>query len=137
MTEKHFRNPLTDIPFSRLGLHPKVLSGLVHAEFSCCTPIQAMTLPPALEGSDIAGQAQTGTGKTAAFLLVIFNQLLKETSDSHGPNPRALVVAPTRELALQIHRDAQLLGTHAGLKMGLAYGGVDYRKTKKDHTGRC
>ena len=135
MTEKSSTNPLTDVKFSSLGLHPKILSGLEQAKFTHCTPIQALSLPPALEGKDVAGQAQTGTGKTAAFLLVIFQQLLKQTSDNYGTNPRALVVAPTRELALQIHRDALLLGVDTGLKSALAYGGVDYDKQRKTLLG--
>lgn len=130
MTEKTSTNPLTDVEFSSLGLHPRIVSGLDRAEFKYCTPIQALTLPPALKGLDVAGQAQTGTGKTAAFLLVIFNQLLKQKSTSYGNNPRALVVAPTRELAIQIHRDAVQLGADTGLKTGLAYGGVDYEKQR-------
>jgi ATP-dependent RNA helicase RhlB len=88
-------------------------------------------LPPALKGDDVAGQAQTGTGKTAAFLLVIFNQLLKAKSDRYGNNPRSLIVAPTRELAIQIHRDALSLGADTGLKTSLAYGGVDYEKQRQ------
>ncbi len=132
MTENSLVNPLTDVTFSSLGLHAKILSGLGQAKFTHCTPIQALALPPALAGKDVAGQAQTGTGKTAAFLLVIFEQLLKETSDKYGTNPRALVVAPTRELALQIHRDALSLGADTGLKSALAYGGVDYAKQRKN-----
>jgi ATP-dependent RNA helicase RhlB len=131
MTENKSTNPLTDVSFSSLGLHPKILSGLEAAKFIHCTPIQALTLPPALEGDDVAGQAQTGTGKTAAFLLVIFNQLLKQKSDNYGKNPRAFIVAPTRELAIQIHRDALSLGADTGLRTGLAYGGVDYEKQRK------
>ena len=131
MTDKNSTNPLTDVSFSGLGLHPKILSGLEKAKFTHCTPIQALSLPPALEGKDVAGQAQTGTGKTAAFLLVIFQQLLKQSTDNYGTNPRALIVAPTRELALQIHRDALLLGADTGLKSALAYGGVDYDKQRK------
>ncbi len=122
---------MTDVLFSSLGLHPKIISGLEAAKFTHCTPIQALTLPPALDDEDVAGQAQTGTGKTAAFLLVIFNQLLKQKYDHYGNNPRAFIVAPTRELAIQIHRDAMLLGAHTGLKTGLAYGGVDYDKQRK------
>jgi ATP-dependent RNA helicase RhlB len=131
MTEQKPNNPLTEVSFSSLDLNPKILSGLKQAKFTHCTPIQAMTLPHALIGSDVAGQAQTGTGKTAAFLLVIFNQLLKRESDSYGKNPRSLVVAPTRELAIQIHRDALSLGADTGLKSCLAYGGVDYEKQRK------
>ena len=135
MTDKNSTNPLTDINFSSLDLHPKILSGLEKAKFTHCTPIQALSLPPALEGKDVAGQAQTGTGKTAAFLLVIFQQLLKQSTDNYGTNPRALVVAPTRELALQIHRDALSLGADTGLKAALAYGGVDYDKQRKTLLG--
>ena len=131
MTETKSTNPLTDVPFSSLGLHPTILTGLEGAKFTHCTPIQSLTLPPALEGKDVAGQAQTGTGKTAAFLLVIFNQLLKQRSQNYGNNPRAFIVAPTRELAIQIHRDALSLGADTGLKSGLAYGGVDYEKQRK------
>ena len=131
MTENKSTNPLTDVQFSSLNLDPKIISGLDRAKFTHCTPIQALTLPPALEGEDVAGQAQTGTGKTAAFLLVIFNLLLKQKSDSYGNNPRALIVAPTRELAIQIHRDALSLGADTGLKSSLAYGGVDYEKQRK------
>jgi ATP-dependent RNA helicase RhlB len=132
MTEKSSTNPLTDVEFSGLGLHAKILTGLEQAKFTHCTPIQALALPPALEGKDVAGQAQTGTGKTAAFLLVIFNQLLKQSSDNYGNNPRALIVAPTRELAIQIHRDSLQLGTDTGLKSAIAYGGVDYDKQRKE-----
>ena len=131
MTENKLTKPLTDIDFPSLDLHPTILSSLESAKFTHCTPIQALTLPVALRGDDVAGQAQTGTGKTAAFLLVIFNQLLKQESDGYGNNPRSLIVAPTRELAIQIHRDALSLGADTGLKSGLAYGGVDYEKQRK------
>ncbi len=132
---------LTTTKFSGLPLHPLIQQGLVDAGFNQCTPIQAETLPLALSGRDVAGQAQTGTGKTAAFLLVIFNQLLAQKQDSEQAKQRggsgkatelaSLVVAPTRELAVQIHRDAVLLGKHTGLRLGLAYGGVDYEKQRR------
>jgi len=131
MPEVNSSNALSDISFSTLDLLPSVREGLNSAGFTHCTPIQALTLPPALRGSDIAGQAQTGTGKTAAFLLVIFQRLLKHTEGKNGRHPRSLVLAPTRELALQIHKDALLLGSGTGLKFGLAYGGVDYEKQRK------
>ncbi len=131
MTENNTTNPLTDILFASLDMSPKILTGLNSAKFTHCTPIQALTLPLALEGDDVAGQAQTGTGKTAAFLLVVFNQLLKQRNEGYGTNPRSLIVAPTRELAIQIHRDALLLGADTGLKSSLAYGGVDYDKQRK------
>jgi ATP-dependent RNA helicase RhlB len=131
MSDNNTSNPLTDIKFSSLDLLPTVQEGLNRAGFTHCTPIQALTLPPALEGKDVAGQAQTGTGKTAAFLLVILQTLLEKRSDKVSHHPRSLVIAPTRELALQIHKDALLLGADTGLKFGLAYGGIDYEKQRK------
>ena len=130
MQQGKTEGPLTDLAFSQLDLMPEVQAGVEHAGFTHCTPIQALTLPPALEGLDVAGQAQTGTGKTAAFLLVIFQRLLNDEDPGDGRQPRALVLAPTRELALQIHRDAELLSKETGLKLGLAYGGVDYEKQR-------
>ena len=130
MSEKTINNALTDIAFSSLDLHPKILSGLKKTNFEYCTPIQSLTLPDALGGKDIAGQAQTGTGKTAAFLLVIFNRLLQGRETEGDNSPRALVVAPTRELAMQIHSDALSLGADTGLRLGLAYGGIDYEKQR-------
>ncbi len=130
MTEEKSNNPLTDVLFSSLGLDQRILDGLGNAKFTYCTPIQALTLPLALAGSDVAGQAQTGTGKTAAFLLVVLNRLLKQKAGDYGNNPRSLIVAPTRELAIQIHRDALALSAETGLRSGLAYGGVDYEKQR-------
>ena len=131
MPEKSSTKPLSDLAFSQLDLLPAVAEGVKEAGFTHCTPIQELTLPIALQGKDVAGQAQTGTGKTAAFLLVIFQRLLNEAPKQEGSNsPRALVLAPTRELALQIHKDAVLLGSHSGLRLGLAYGGVDYEKQR-------
>jgi ATP-dependent RNA helicase RhlB len=124
-------NPLSEIEFSSLDLFPSVRQGLDRAGFTHCTPIQALTLPLALTGRDVAGQAQTGTGKTASFLLVIFQRLLEKRPAQASHHPRSLVLAPTRELALQIHKDALLLGAETGLKFGLAYGGVDYEKQRK------
>ncbi|GAB4176008.1 MAG: DEAD/DEAH box helicase [Wenzhouxiangellaceae bacterium] len=118
---------LTDESFQSFDLPEPVRRGLAEAGFSHCTPIQADTLPDALAGRDVAGQARTGTGKTAAFLLVIFKRLLEGGTRPDGPRLRAVVIAPTRELAIQIHRDAELLGAHTGLEFGLAYGGVDYQ----------
>jgi ATP-dependent RNA helicase RhlB len=123
---------LTDTRFEEFDLAPPILKGLQEAGFSQCTPIQAETLPLALAGKDVAGQARTGTGKTAAFLLAIFKQLLSDQSKGPGPNPRAIAIAPTRELAIQIHRDAELLGKYTGLRFLLAYGGVDYVKQRDE-----
>ena len=93
-----------------------------------CTPIQAETLPVALTGQDVAGQAQTGTGKTAAFLVAVYNHLLTHpASEQRKKNqPRALILAPTRELAIQIRDDATIIGKHTGLSLALAYGGTGY-----------
>ena len=131
MQENKDSKPLTDLAFSTLDLAPEVQDGLRTAEFTHATPIQALTLPFALEGRDVAGQEHPGTGKTAAFLLTFFQRLLESPNEDAGTNPRALVLAPTRELALQIHKDAVLLGTGNGLKLGLAYGGVDYDKQRR------
>ena len=122
-----------NILFSDLELPESLLKGIREAGFESCTPIQARTLPQALEGRDIAGQAQTGTGKTAAFLLAAFNHLHRnpQDSDTKTPSPRAVMLAPTRELAVQIHADAQILGGATGLKMEVVFGGTDYEKQRK------
>jgi ATP-dependent RNA helicase RhlB len=109
------------------------MEGIRDAGFTVCTPIQAQTLPIALAGRDVAGQAQTGTGKTAAFLVALYQSLLtRPSSASRSPTSvRALVVAPTRELAVQIHHDGEILGKHTGLKQAVVYGGVDYDKQRR------
>jgi ATP-dependent RNA helicase RhlB len=113
-----------------LDLPDEVRRGIADAGFTGCTPIQASTLPLALAGRDVAGQAQTGTGKTAAFLIATFTRLLKNPSPPRTgiTCPRALMVAPTRELAIQIREEADLLGKHCGLIIHAVYGGVDYAK---------
>jgi ATP-dependent RNA helicase RhlB len=123
---------LTELSFSSLHLPESLQKGLADASFERCTPIQAQTLPQALAGLDIAGQAQTGTGKTAAFLVAMYARLIRSESPASRTlsAPRALIVAPTRELAVQIHRDAEVLGSHTGLRLGLAFGGVDYDKQR-------
>jgi len=131
MTQKKTNNSLSDLEFSQIDLAEPVRKGVQAAGFTHCTPIQALTLPVALKGHDVAGQAQTGTGKTAAFLLVLFQKLLKSQAQADRRHPRALVLAPTRELALQIHKDALLLGKETGLTLGLAYGGIDYEKQRQ------
>ncbi|MFC0676582.1 ATP-dependent RNA helicase RhlB [Lysobacter korlensis] len=125
--------PLTDITFSSFDLHPTLLAGLEAAGFSRTTPIQALTLPLALQGRDVAGQAQTGTGKTLAFLVAVVNRLLTRPAlaDRKPEDPRALILAPTRELAIQIHKDAVKFGDELGLKFALVYGGVDYDKQRE------
>ncbi|PSJ36596.1 ATP-dependent RNA helicase RhlB [Zobellella taiwanensis] len=121
---------LTDVKFAQLDLQPQVLAGLEAKGFHHCTPIQALSLPHLLAGKDIAGQAQTGTGKTIAFLAATFNHLLTTPVPEHRQQnqPRAIIMAPTRELAIQIHNDADTLSEQTGIKLGLAYGGDGYEK---------
>ena len=123
---------LTQLRFETLDLPQAVMQGLADAGFDRCTPIQAETLPIALDGRDVAGQAQTGTGKTAAFLVAMFTHLERNPPKPTRKltDPRALILAPTRELAIQIHKDAELLSAHTGLVLGLAYGGTDYDKQR-------
>jgi ATP-dependent RNA helicase RhlB len=129
MSDQH----LSSLTFSSLHLHPAVMQGIIDAGFIHCTPIQAQTLPLALQGRDVAGQAQTGTGKTAAFLVALFQSLLTKpaTAQRAPTSVRALIVAPTRELAVQIHKDAAQLGIHTGLKLAVVFGGTDYDKQRR------
>ncbi|MDX1488726.1 MAG: ATP-dependent RNA helicase RhlB [Acidiferrobacterales bacterium] len=123
----------TEILFDNIALEQPLKRGVAEAGFVTCTPIQAQALPLALAGRDVAGQAQTGTGKTAAFLLATFNHLLTHAvaSGRRAVQPRALILAPTRELAVQIHRDAEALGRYAGFKLGLVYGGTGYESQRR------
>ncbi len=125
--------PLTDVTFSSFDLQPALVAGLEGAGFTRCTPIQALTLPVALPGGDVAGQAQTGTGKTLAFLVAVCNRLLTRPAlaDRKPEDPRALILAPTRELAIQIHKDAMKFTAETGLRFALVYGGVDYDKQRE------
>lgn len=129
MSTKH----LTDQKFANLGLQDEVLRALEQQGYYNCTAIQAESLPVLLQGKDIAGQAQTGTGKTLAFLVAMFNYLLTTAAPQERTQnqPRALIMAPTRELAIQIHRDAKPLSEATGLTMGLAYGGEGYEQQRK------
>src|SRR5262245_42470404 len=124
---------LSDLSFSSLHLPETLQHGLAEAGFERCTPIQAQTLPQALAGMDVAGQAQTGTGKTAAFLVALYARLLRsEVQPTRQINaPRALILAPTRELAVQIHSDAEVLGSTSPLTLGLAFGGVDHEQQRR------
>src|SRR6267378_257053 len=135
MTDSHSGS----VAFASLGLHPAVMDGIRQAGFTQCTPIQAQTLPIALAGRDVAGQAQTGTGKTAAFLVALYQTLLtRPTAANRSPTSvRALIVAPTRELAVQIHHDALTLGAHTGLKHTVVFGGIDYEKQRLELSQGC
>jgi ATP-dependent RNA helicase RhlB len=147
---------LTQTRFSNLELSDNILRGLKEANFLHCTPIQDKALPLLLRGRDIAGQAQTGTGKTATFLLATFQHLENDWDEEEdgdddseqedwdiedtgklankvdlkpkAKNPRAIILAPTRELAIQIHKDALVLSKYLELKFALVYGGTDYQK---------
>ncbi|WP_440163264.1 ATP-dependent RNA helicase RhlB [Actinobacillus pleuropneumoniae] len=119
---------LTEQRFIDFPIHENVLAALDSKGFEFCTPIQAKTLPITLAGNDIAGQAQTGTGKTLAFLIAVFHYLLTNDSVTNKNQPRAIILAPTRELAVQIGSDAELLVKHSDLKLALAYGGDGYDK---------
>ena len=137
MTQSH----LSDLRFDSLALDDSLHRGIRDAGFEFCTPIQASTLPIALAGRDVAGQAQTGTGKTAAFLIAAYQRILTaaaETATGDDANetaekkqPRVFALAPTRELAVQIAKDAEVLGRHTGLEIGLAFGGTDYEKQRR------
>ncbi len=124
---------LTDVFFESFDLHPSLQAGLADAGFTRCTPIQALTLPGALQGHDVAGQAQTGTGKTVAFLVVVLQRLLTRPAfpERGDKDPRAVIIAPTRELAIQIEKDFQQIGRHSGLRSALIYGGIDYDKQRQ------
>jgi ATP-dependent RNA helicase RhlB len=124
---------IDDIRFDSLDLPPQLLEGVKAAGFEICTPIQAQTLPRALKGQDVAGQAQTGTGKTAAFLLATFNRLLTKADgkDERRRQPRAIILAPTRELAIQINEDAKTLGSGTNFSCQVVFGGADYEKQRR------
>lgn len=173
---------LTETRFDQFELHSNILAGLDAAGFHYCTPIQAETVPIALAGQDVAGQAQTGTGKTAAFLVVALQRLLepdrepdgqaslaaktgvvaaavdsvaeptaestaapavaldaeaateprRKSASSRRRQPRVLILAPTRELAVQIHKDAELLASHTDFRLGLVYGGTGYQAQRDE-----
>lgn len=123
---------LTDTAFSSLPLHPLLQKGLQQVGYEFCTPIQAQSLPVLLANRDVAGQAQTGTGKTIAFLLATFQRLLntQAAQSMTDKQPRALILAPTRELAIQIAKDAEALNKYAGLRIVIAHGGKDYQRQR-------
>ncbi len=121
---------LSNIRFDSLPLHPGLIDAVAKRGFDRCTPIQAQTLPLALEGRDLAGQAQTGTGKTAAFLLATMHRLLTNPRTGPDGQPRAFMLAPTRELAVQIYEDALQLCGETGLRMAVCFGGTGYESQR-------
>jgi ATP-dependent RNA helicase RhlB len=130
---------MSPLDFISLELPEPVLRGIRDAGFVATTPIQEAALPLALKGKDVAGQSQTGTGKTAAFLIAAFTRCLRHPAPAKsGPTaPRVLIIAPTRELVVQIEADARLLGAHTGLRILAVYGGIDYNKQREDLRQSC
>lgn len=125
------------LSFYDVGLTNPLLHGIHDLGFSKCTEIQAMTLPEALKGRDIAGKAQTGTGKTAAFLISVFDYFIKNPlKEPYSGTPRCLILAPTRELAVQIGKDATALGKYCDAKTVTVYGGMDFEKQAQEFHGR-
>ena len=118
---------LTEQRFDEFALPAQLQSALKEAGFVYCTPIQEQTLPISLSGLDVAGQAQTGTGKTAAFLVTVITRILT-FSDRDPRLPAALIVAPTRELSHQIYEEARTLCRHTDLKIAEVVGGIDYKR---------
>jgi ATP-dependent RNA helicase RhlB len=121
------------IRFHDLGLHPRLMRSIHALGWQYATPIQGEILPGTLKGKDMAGRAQTGTGKTAAFLISIINHCLNNPlpKQSNG-TPRALIIAPTRELAMQIAQDSDGLNQFTGLRTVVLYGGMDYNKQQRE-----
>ena len=123
---------LTNTRFADLGMEETLFKSLAESGFEYCTPIQEKALPLLLEGRDVAGQAQTGTGKTLAFLLGIFNDLITlDAIEGRRLNePRSLILAPTRELAVQIHKEAEMLNKYTNFRIGLVFGGTGYQSQR-------
>jgi ATP-dependent RNA helicase RhlB len=118
--------------FHDFGLPDQLMHAIADAGFKYCTPIQAQVLPYVGESRNIAGQAQTGTGKTAAFLILMLARFLRKPGPSRRPGtPRGLILAPTRELVVQIVSDAEVLAKHSGIKTLGVYGGMDYNRQQQ------
>ncbi len=117
--------------FTELHVSEAVLKGVEKVGFTDLTPVQEETIPLVLSGKDVAVQAQTGTGKTAAFLISLFTRLLADGQKS-GKNPRALILAPTRELVVQICEDAKGLGAFCPIRVQAIFGGMDYHQQRQD-----
>ena len=126
-----FKVPVADgkTRFLDFKLPKEILHAIYDLNFQYCTEVQAQVLPKSLSGDDVSAQAQTGTGKTAAFLITIFSHLIKNPlEDQKKGTPRALILAPTRELVMQIEKDARLLGKYSSCSVLSLVGGIDYNK---------
>ena len=130
---------MSPLEFTSLDLPEPVMEGIRDAGFVATTAIQEAALPLALKGKDVAGQSQTGTGKTAAFLIAAFTRCLRTPAPPRSgvTSPRVLIIAPTRELVVQIEADAKLLGEHTGLRIRSVYGGIDYNKQREELRESC
>ena len=115
------------MPFRSLDLDPRIFKAIQEAGYTEPTPIQAAAIPEVLAGRDVIGIAQTGTGKTAAFVLPILTKLVSSSGDGKGRGMRALIVAPTRELVVQIEENVRAYARHLPLRMATVYGGVSER----------
>ena len=117
--------------FHDLDLALPLMRALADLQFQYCSPIQAMSLPTTLQGNDLLGKAQTGTGKTAAFLIAVIDYFIKQpVEERYAGEARALIIAPTRELVLQIAQDAKDLVKYTDIKVHTLVGGMDYVKQK-------
>jgi len=129
MTDAMASDPLfSDLIFSDIDLPEELIAAVDALGFERLTRVQAEVLPLSLEGRDIVAQAQTGSGKTAAYLLTLFSRMMRQERQSEIQNPRGLIIAPTRELAVQIASDAEKLSTHIPFSVHVVFGGIDYRK---------
>jgi ATP-dependent RNA helicase RhlB len=120
----------SDLEFGDVDLPDELRSAVADLGFQRLTRVQAEVLPLSLEGRDIVAQAQTGSGKTAAYLLTVFSRMLRQERRSAIENPRALIIAPTRELAVQIASDATKLASHTSVSVHVVFGGIDYKKQR-------
>ncbi len=123
--------------FHDFNLNPEIMHAVSDMGFQYCTPIQAQMLPHTLKGKDATGRAQTGTGKTAVFVITILAHLFErpERNRDRG-TPLALILAPTRELALQIEKEASALGKYTPFNVVALFGGMDYEKQRRQLTGQ-
>lgn len=119
--------------FHDLDMPEPIMHAVADLRFEYCTPIQSLAIPPALQGRDVTGKAQTGTGKTAAFLVAMFTHFLRHPrrKPMKAGAPRALILAPTRELVIQIENDARNIGKYCGFNILGIYGGMDYEKQQR------
>jgi ATP-dependent RNA helicase RhlB len=131
-TNDHEDHLFSTVTFEEVDLPEALRRAVAELGFTRLTRVQEEVLPLALAGRDVVAQAQTGSGKTAAYLLTIFNRLLRSPRSSPPEVPRALIVAPTRELAVQISNDADALARHVDLHTHVVFGGIDYHKQRQE-----